>query len=260
MYLKRLELGGFKSFARKSELVFTTPISAIVGPNGSGKSNTAEAFRFVLGEQSIKSLRGKKGEDLIWGGSEQVARSGRASVKVVFDNAPASRGQAGSKKLFDVDFDEVSIERAVHRDGVNQYAINGSQVRLRDVAELLAGAGIGSSGHHIISQGEADRMLATSPRERREMIEDALGLRVFHYKINESERKLARTKENIERVQSLRKEIAPHITFLKRQVEKIEKTRSLREALKDRYREYLKREACYLEHTQKHLEEKKEQP
>lgn len=251
MHLKSLELSGFKSFAKKGEFLFSSPITAIVGPNGSGKSNVAEAFRFVLGEQSIKSLRGKKGEDLIWGGSEQVARSGRASVKVLFDN---------SKKLFDVDFDEVSIERTVHRDGVNQYAINGSQVRLRDVTEMLAGANIGSSGHHIISQGEADRILSASPRERREMIEDALGLRIFHYKITESERKLLRTKENIDHVQSLRKEIAPHLKFLRRQVEKIEKTLSLRDDLATRYQEYLKREELYLAHTKASLEEEKRQP
>ena len=205
MRLKSLELTGFKSFAKKGKLEFTTSISAIVGPNGSGKSNIAESFRFVLGEQSIKSLRGKKGEDLIWGGSESAGRANRASVKVVFDN---------SKRLFDIDFDEVVVERVVHRDGVNQYLINGSQVRLRDVAELMAGANIGSSGHHIISQGEADRVLSAHPRERREMIEDALGLRVYQYKLSESERKLARTKENIAHVQSLRKEIAPHLKFL----------------------------------------------
>lgn len=251
MHLKRLELSGFKSFPKKGDFVFNSPISAIVGPNGSGKSNVAEAFRFALGEQSIKSMRGKKGEDLIWGGSEQVPRAGRASVRVVFDN---------SKKLFDVDFDEVVIERVVHRDGVNQYLLNGSQVRLRDVAELLAGANIGASGHHIISQGEADRILRANSRERREMIEDALGLRAYQYKLGESERKLRKTRENIEQVQALRKEIAPHLKFLKRQVEKIEKTLLLRDDLVESYREYLKREDMYLGHTKAMLEKKRTEP
>ncbi len=237
MNLKSLELSGFKSFGKKESLDFNTSVSAIVGPNGSGKSNIAEAFRFVLGEQSIKSLRGKKGEDLIWGGGKNVSRANRASVKVVFEN---------SSKLFDVDFDEVSLERIVHRDGVNQYFINTSQVRLKDIAELLAGANIGSSGHHIISQGEADRILNANPKERREMIEDALGLKIYHYKLAESEKKLQKTLENISQVETLRKEIAPHLRFLKKQVERVEKTRQIREDLKKLYQEYLKRESIYL--------------
>src|SRR4051812_36157461 len=119
MYLKSIELSGFKSFAKKSVLEFNSPITSVVGPNGSGKSNVAEAFRFVLGEQSIKSLRGKKGEDLIFNGAGGESRGNRASVKVVFDN---------SDKMFGVDFREVSIERVVHRDGINDYFINGSSV------------------------------------------------------------------------------------------------------------------------------------
>jgi len=251
MYLKSLELSGFKSFGKKETLDFNVPISAIVGPNGSGKSNIAEAFRFVLGEQSIKSMRGKKGEDLIWGGGKNTARSNRASVKVVFDN---------TKKLFDLDFEEVSIERTVHRDGVNQYAINNSNVRLRDIVELLASANIGSSGHHIISQGEADRILNTSPKERREMIEDALGLKVFQYKLTESKKKLGKTRKNIEQVESLRKEIAPHMRFLKKQVEKVEKTQLLREDLKKLYEEYLKRESTYIEWWQSYVENGRKVP
>lgn len=252
MYLKSLELAGFKSFGKKETLDFGASVSAIVGPNGSGKSNIAEAFRFVLGEQSLKSMRGKKGEDLIFNGGSAAARANRAAVKITFNNAPEGGPGRTGKRLFDsVDFDEVIIERAVHRDGVNQYSINGSQVRLRDVLELLARANIGASGHHIISQGEADRILNTSPRERREMIEDALGLKVYQYKLKESERKLEKTKENIAQVEALRKEIAPHMRFLKKQVEKVEKTKALRDDLRTLYREYLKRESVYLSfHTQ----------
>src|SRR3989338_11625075 len=117
MYLESLEISGFKSFAKKQELAFLTPITAIVGPNGSGKSNVAEAFRFVLGEQSIKSLRGKRGEDLIWGGGASIARSNRASVKIVLNN---------ESRLFSLDFNEVIVERVVNRDGANEYVINGS--------------------------------------------------------------------------------------------------------------------------------------
>lgn len=248
MYLKSIEISGFKSFAKKSVLEFSTPISAIVGPNGSGKSNVAEAFRFVLGEQSIKSLRGKKGEDLIWNGGGDAPRANRASVKVIFDN---------SKKFLDIDFPEVSIERVVHRDGVNEYLINGSQVRLRDTIELLAPAHIGASGHHIISQGEADRILNSNIKERREMIEDALGLKIYQYKKQESERKLQKTVENISQVEALRKEIAPHLRFLKKQAEKIEKASLMKDELVNLAKEYLKRESLYLSAVKKEISSKK---
>lgn len=241
MHLKELTIHGFKSFARKGELEFTTPITAIVGPNGSGKSNVAEAFRFVLGEQSIKSLRGKKGEDLIFNGSESVSRSNRASVMITLLN-PATNGT----RVFPLDFDEITVERVVNRDGTNEYAINGSKTRLKDVQELLAAANIGPTGHHIISQGEADRILSASPRERREMIEDALGLKVFQFKKAESERKLKKTLENITQVESLRREVAPHLKFLERQIKKIERSLALQEELKSIYIDYLKREDTYL--------------
>jgi len=251
MRLKSLEVSGFKSFGKKETLDFDAPISSIVGPNGSGKSNIAEAFRFVLGEQSIKSLRGKKGEDLIFNGGKNAPRANRAAVKVVFDN---------TNRLFNVDYDEVQIERMVHRDGVNQYYINGTQVRLRDIAELLAEANIGASGHHIISQGEADRLLSASSRERREMIEDALGLRSYQFKLKESEKKLEKTRENIGQVEALRKEIAPHLRFLRKQVEKVEKTRELREELAGIYREYLKREEIIFKSHLARLKEAQKAP
>ncbi len=237
MYLKQLTINGFKSFAKKGELEFSSPITAIVGPNGSGKSNVAESFRFVLGEQSLKSLRGKKGEDLIFNGSHTTSRGNRAQVSVVLDN---------STRVFPVDFDEIEIERVVNRDGVNEYAINGSKVRLKDVQELLSAANIGPTGHHIISQGEADRILSASGRERREMIEDALGLKVYQFKKVEAEKKLKKTLENIERVQSLRREVAPHLKFLEKQVKKIERSIELRNELTTFYAEYLKREDTYV--------------
>lgn len=237
MHLKSIELAGFKSFAKKNTFEFNSPISAIVGPNGSGKSNVAEAFRFVLGEQSIKSMRGKRGEDLIWNGSTDSPRAGRASVKVIFNN---------EDKIFDIDFPEVAIERTVHRDGLNEYLINGSPVRLKDVLELLARAHIGASGHHIISQGEADKILSASPKDRKSMVEDALGLRLYQYKRLESERKLNKTFENITQVEALRKEIAPHLKFLGKQVEKLEKTESMRAELMALAQEYFKREDTFL--------------
>lgn len=251
MRLQSLELNGFKSFAKKTTLEFGSSITGIVGPNGSGKSNVAEAFRFVLGEQSIKSLRGKRGEDLIFNGSKLAPRANRASVKVVFDNR---------ERLFAIDFDEVTIERVVHRDGVNDYLLNGTQVRLRDIAELLAQANIGSSGHHIISQGEADRILSASARERREMVEDALGLKAYLYKREEAEKKLEKTGENMRQVESLRREIAPHLKFLAGQVRKVEEMKVLRGELSEKYLEYLKREELYLKHTKDELAEAKREP
>ncbi len=251
MYLKSLELTGFKSFAKKSSLEFNSPISAIVGPNGSGKSNIAEAFRFVLGEQSIKSMRGKKGEDLIFNGAGEGGRSNRASAKLTFDNA---------KRLLPIDFDEVVLERTVHRDGVNEYLINGSVVRLKDIIELLASAHIGASGHHIISQGEADKILNANLRDRRSMIEDALGLKIYQYKKEESERKLEKTDQNIKEVESLRREIAPHIKFLKKQVEKIERAMEMKRELIALYKEYFKREDVYLKREQNSISEDRSKP
>lgn len=251
MYLKHLTISGFKSFAKKSELEFSAPITAIVGPNGSGKSNVAESFRFVLGEQSLKSMRGKKGEDLIFNGSDSTSRGNRAQVGVLLDN---------SKRVFGMDFDEIHIERTVNRDGSNEYSINNSKVRLKDVQELLAAANIGSTGHHIISQGEADRILSASNQERREMIEDALGLKVYQYKKSEAEKKLQKTKENVERVQSLRREVAPHLQFLERQIKKIERALQLREELTRVYAEYLKREDTYIAFHHDRLTAAKKEP
>jgi len=252
--LKRLEIAGFKSFAKKTVLDFSSAATAIVGPNGSGKSNVAEAFRFALGEQSMKSMRGKRSEDLIWSGSHSSARSNRAAVTIVFDN---------SKRIFPaLEYEEVSIERAVFRDGTSEYSINGSKVRLRDVQELLSGANIGDTGHHIISQGEADRILASHPRERRNMLEDALGLRTFEFKKQDAERKLTKTEENVREVELLRREIAPHIRFLQKQVEKLERAEELATQLRSLAQEYFAIEEAYLRDEQvsatTHLQELQE--
>ena len=236
--LKRLETVGFKSFARKTVLDFSSATTAIVGPNGSGKSNVAEAFRFALGEQSMKSMRGKRSEDLIFAGSHTNPRANRASVAIVFDN---------SKKIFPkIDFDEVTIERAVFRDGASEYSVNGSKVRLRDIQELLASANIGETGHHIISQGEADRILLSNPRERRAMLEDALGLKVFEFKKQEALRKLEKTRANMKEVEGLRRELAPHLRFLEKQLEKLERAEELGRSLAEAAREYFAIEEKYL--------------
>ncbi|MDB5266165.1 MAG: Smc, chromosome segregation ATPase, chromosome segregation protein [Parcubacteria group bacterium] len=237
--LKRLEIAGFKSFARKTVLDFSNQTTAIVGPNGSGKSNVAEAFRFALGEQSMKSMRGKRSEDLIFSGTHMSARANRAAVAIVFDN---------TKRIFPkIDFDEVTIERAVFRDGSSEYSLNGSKVRLRDIQELLASANIGETGHHIISQGEADRILLANPRERRAMLEDALGLKAFEFRKQEAERKLEKTDANVKEVEALRREIAPHIRFLKKQVERLERAEELARELATACQQYFAIEELYLD-------------
>lgn len=251
MRLKSLEINGYKSFNKKGLLEFTTPITAIVGPNGSGKSNVVEAFRFVLGEQSMKAMRGQKGEDMIFNGSQNAPRANRATVRLVLDNAD---------RIFNVDFNELLLERTVYRDGDNEYRLNGDKVRLKDVVELLSAAHIGISNHHIISQGQADRILNAKPPERKEMIEDALGLKIYQFKRRESERKLAKTEENLKEVELLRRELSPRISFLKRQVEKIERANELKKTLLGLYTDYFKRELIYLNGQKQFIEQGRQQP
>jgi chromosome segregation protein len=258
MRLNSIEINGFKSFAKKTSLEFEHPIVAVVGPNGSGKSNVVEAFRFVLGEQSMKSMRGKAGLDLIFKGSKNLQKGNRAVVSIYFDNSdkvfklPQER-----EENINLNYDTISISREVYSDGLNKYLLNGSEVRLKDINGLLASVNIGSSGHHIISQGEADRILNASAKDRREMIEDALGLKIYQYKIKESERKLERTENNMKEISLLRRENAPHLNFLKKQVEKFEKARNLQGELLSLYQEYLKRESIYLEKEKSSLVDEK---
>ena len=242
--LKKLEISGFKSFAKKTVLSFDTPITAIVGPNGSGKSNVVESFRFVLGEQSMKSMRGKGGNDLIWKGSKLLTAGSKAKVAVMFDNNArqfAFSGSSGAEN--ELGFDEVTLAREVTPDGGSSYAINSTNVRLKDLNDLLGSVNIGTSGHHIISQGEADRLLSASARDRRAMVEDALGLKVYQLRIRESERKLEKTMINMKEVQSLRRELAPHLNFLSKQVEKIEKAEELRKEFGELFGQYSKMES-----------------
>ena len=210
MRLNSIEINGFKSFAKKTSLEFESPIVSVVGPNGSGKSNVVESIRFVLGEQSMKSMRGKAGLDLIFKGSKNLPRGSRASVSIHFNNQDKIFKLANEDgENINLNYDTISIAREVSSDGINKYLLNGSEVRLKDINNLLASVNIGSSGHHIISQGEADRILNASPRDRKEMVEDALGLKIYQYKIREADRKLERTKNNMKEVSLLRRERRP---------------------------------------------------
>jgi chromosome segregation protein len=258
MRLKTLQINGFKSFAHKTVLDFETPVVSIVGPNGSGKSNVVEAIRFVLGEQSMKSMRGKGGSDLVFKGSKNLSKGSSASVTIYFNNKDKvfKLSNDGGDDI-NLNYDVISISREVFSDGLNKYILNGTEVRLRDIHNLLASVNIGSSGHHIISQGEADRILNANSRERREMVEDALGLKIYQYKIKESERKLEKTNENIKEVTLLRRENAPHLKFLEKQVEKFEKGKDMQVELANIYKIYLKKESVYLEQEKETLSAEK---
>jgi chromosome segregation protein len=244
--LKSLEISGFKSFANKSTLEFDAPISAIVGPNGSGKSNAAEAFRFVLGEQSLKALRVSKTDELLFNGGQSGRRKNRAHVKAQFDN---------SADHLDVDYNDVVVERLIERGDASTYRLNGSQVRLRDVTDLLADANIGTSRHHIISQGEADRVLNVSKRDRKTIIEDALGLRRFYRRRREAQNKLGQTEDNLADIQTRLDDIKPEFKYLKKKKQQIEKTKELRTELTQQYQEYFYRRELLIKHKSKQLKE-----
>lgn len=223
MFLKRLEIQGFKSFANRTVLEFDPErgfssaeknaqgITAIVGPNGSGKSNVADALRWVMGEQSMKNLRGKKSEDIIFAGSGKKARLGSAWVTLVFDN---------SQKRIPLEFAEVSVTRKIYRSGESEYLINGSRVRLIDIVDLLAKAGVGKESYCVINQGMSDAVLNASQTDRRTILEDAAGVKQFQIQKERALKKLLTTKINLERVYELSREIEPHLKMLKRQAEK----------------------------------------
>lgn len=221
MYLKKLEISGFKSFANRTMLDFlpecnivdggTCGITAIVGPNGSGKSNVADAIRWAIGEQSSKNLRGKKSEDVIFAGTDKKGRLGTASVTLYFDN---------SDKRIPIEFAEVSIARKIYRSGESEYLINGSRVRLMDVVDLLAKAGIGKDSYCVITQGMSDAVLNATALERRAIFEDAAGVKQYQIEKERALRKLDSTRENLIRVDALAAEIEPHLKNLRRQAEK----------------------------------------
>ncbi|MBR6429897.1 MAG: AAA family ATPase, partial [Oscillospiraceae bacterium] len=173
MYLKALEIQGFKSFPEKTRLTFDKPVTAIVGPNGSGKSNISDAVLWVTGEQSSKALRGGKMEDVIFGGTQKRGPMGFAEVSLIFDN---------SRRFFDMDNTEVMITRRYYRSGESEYYINRQSVRLRDVNELLMDTGMGHEGYSIIGQGKIDSILSAKSTDRREIFEEAAGISRFRHR------------------------------------------------------------------------------
>jgi chromosome segregation ATPase len=256
MRLSHITISGFKSFAKKTTLDVTHQVTGVVGPNGSGKSNIAEAIRFVLGEQSMKSMRGKQGSDVIWKGSEHLSALSRASVTMVIDNKNKADTAHASETLAPfLVYDELVLARVIYADGTSDYMLNDAKIRLKDVQELLSFAGIGGSAHTIINQGEADRILLATPKDRKEALEDALGLRIYHMRLNESKRKLDRVKAHVHEVEILRKEIKPHLDMLKRQVDKIESQEEERKKLHALLIAYLSREEDELMHLDERIKE-----
>jgi chromosome segregation ATPase len=240
MRLKKIDINGFKSFGRQAAVVFDTPITGVVGPNGSGKSNVVESIRFALGEQSIKSMRGGQSTDFLFKSGSTGRGVSRAAVSLTFDNSDrvfrlASLGDG----TVGLDTDDVVIAREVYSDGSQKYSINGAAARMRDIVELISSVNIGSSGHHIISQGESDRFLFSSPKERRILLEEALGLKMYHYRINETERKLEKSRIALREARILHKELEPHVRFLRKQIEKINQAETLRNDIKSAYNSVL---------------------
>jgi chromosome segregation protein len=206
--LKSLELHGYKTFAARTVFEFGEGITAIVGPNGSGKSNIADSLRWVLGEQSYGLLRGKKTEDMIFSGSEQRPRAGMASATVLFDN---------SDDWLPVDFSEVGLTRRAYRDGHNEYLLNGQQVRLREINELLAQSGLSERTYTIIGQGLVDASLALKADERRRLFEEAAGVGLYRSRREDAVRRLEITQRNLERVLDIMAELEPRLRSLERQ-------------------------------------------
>lgn len=238
MYLKKVEIFGFKSFANKTVLEFLPAsnfcvaenadgcgITAIVGPNGSGKSNVSDAIKWAMGEQSMKTLRGKKSEDVIFSGSGKKARLSSAWVTLHFDN---------SDKRIPLEFADVIITRKIFRSGESEYLINGSRSRLLDVAEILAKAGVGKESYCVINQGMSDSVLSVTPIERRAVLEEAAGVKQYQIKKERSLRKMESSQENLQRVSGLMQEIEPHLKMLKRQAEKAQQGREVAAQLKEK--------------------------
>lgn len=219
MFLKSLEIQGFKSFADKVYFSFSPGVTAIVGPNGSGKSNVVDAIRWVLGEQSAKTLRGAKMEDIIFSGSVDRKPVGMARVTMILDN---------SQRVFSMDCDEIEVSRTLHRSGESQYMLNKSVCRLKDIQELFMDTGLGKDGFSVIGQGKIEEILTLHAEERRGLIEEAAGISKYKYRKREAERKLEATNDDMTRLDDILYELEKRLGPLSKQAEKVRVYRSLK--------------------------------
>lgn len=229
MFLKRIEIQGFKSFANKTELTFNQNLTSIVGPNGSGKSNIADAIRWATGEQSQKLLRTKKSDEVIFAGSDKKNRLGMAEVSLFLDN---------SSKKIPIDFDEVIITRRVYRTGENEYLVNKSKVRLLDIQMMLARANFGEGNYSIVGQGMIDSILNQSATSRKEFFDEATGIKEFQLKKEKSQSKYTSTQENLSKSKLVLNEISPRLKYLTRQVNKLKNQQEFKEKLIDAQKKY----------------------
>ena len=223
MYLKSIEIHGFKSFANKILFEFHNGITGIVGPNGSGKSNVADAVRWVLGEQRIKQLRGASMQDVIFSGTELRKPLGYAYVAITLDN---------SDHQLSIDYDEVTVARRLYRSGESEYLINGTPCRLKDVNELFYDTGIGKEGYSIIGQGQIDKVLSGRPEERRELFDEAAGIVKFKRRKEASVKKLEAEQQNLLRVTDILSELEKQVEPLEKQAEKARVYLKYKEELK----------------------------
>ncbi len=223
MYLKSLEIQGFKSFPDKISLTFDKGLTAVVGPNGSGKSNIGDSVRWVLGEQSTKTLRGNKMEDVIFSGTVARKAMGFAAVTLNIDNSDRTIADAG---------EEIAVTRKLYRSGDSEYMINGRNVRLKDINELFMDTGLGRDGYSIIGQGRIAEIVGAKSNERRDIFEEAAGISKFRYKKLEAERKLTSAQENMLRLTDILAELESRIEPLKIQSQKAEKFVKLAEERK----------------------------
>ena len=224
MYLKRLEMQGFKSFADKTVLEFMPGITSVIGPNGSGKSNISDCIRWILGEQSMKSLRGAKTQDIIFAGTQSRKSLGFAEASLVFDNIDGS---------LPIEYSEVTVTRKIYRSGETGYYINKASCRLKDILELFMDTGIGRDGYSIIGQGKIDEILSNKSEDRRHIFEEAAGIVKYRTRKEETERKLEQTKLNLLRINDILSEIESNLEPLQQQAEKAKKYLNLKEELKN---------------------------
>ncbi len=224
MFLKRIELNGFKSFCNKKEIIINKGITGVVGPNGSGKSNIADALRWVLGEQSSKNLRGTSMQDVIFNGTQTRSKKGYCEVALIFDN---------TDMRIKSDYTEISVKRKMYRSGESEYSINNSNCRLKDILELFRDTGIGKEGYSIIGQGKIDEILTSKATDRRKVFEEAAGIMKYRVRKEEAERNLRKTKENITRIDDIISELSTQIEPLEKQMNEARDYLKLRDRLKE---------------------------